>query len=95
MGRGVGWYVLGSSVVSGDEAKVTCCVGGTFEEVRRKKSENGLGRWWVGGISGGWRWHRGSNRVSPRAALAGAGSQEQGLNVQDTSLVLALALRKA
>lgn len=33
--------------------------------------------------------------ASPRGALAGAWSQEQGLNVQDTSLVLALMLRKA
>lgn len=34
-------------------------------------------------------------RASPQGALAGAGSQKQGLNVQDTGLVLALMLRKA
>lgn len=35
------------------------------------------------------------SRASPQGALAGTGSQKQGLNVQDTSLVLALMLRKA
>lgn len=35
------------------------------------------------------------SRASPQGALAGAGSQKQGLNVQDTSLVLVLMLRKA
>lgn len=35
------------------------------------------------------------SKASPRGALAGAGSQKQGLNVQDMSLVLALMLRKA
>lgn len=35
------------------------------------------------------------SRASPRGALAGVGSQKQGLNVQDTGLVLALMLRKA
>lgn len=35
------------------------------------------------------------SRASPQGALAGPGSQKQGLNVQDTSLVLALMLRKA
>lgn len=36
-----------------------------------------------------------SSKASPQGALAGAGSQKQGLNVQDTSLVLVLMLRKA
>jgi len=35
------------------------------------------------------------SRTSPRGVLAGAKSQNQGLNVQDTGLVLALTLRKA
>lgn len=36
-----------------------------------------------------------SSKASPQGALAGAGSQKQGLNVQDMSLVLVLMLRKA
>lgn len=35
------------------------------------------------------------SKTSPQAVLAGAESQNQGLNVQDTSLILVLTLRKA
>lgn len=35
------------------------------------------------------------SRASPQGALAGSKCQKQGLNVQDTGLVLALMLRKA
>lgn len=35
------------------------------------------------------------SRASPQGALAGPGSQKQGLNVQDTGLILVLMLRKA
>lgn len=64
------------------------CVGGGSGG----KSEKGWGGWQkhggtVTGLSG--------SRDSPQGALADAGSQKQGLIVQDTGLVLALMLHKA
>lgn len=50
---------------------------------------------------GGWLRRGGTDtglsgsRASPQGVLASTGSQKQGLNVQDTGLVLALMLRKA
>lgn len=91
----------GLTVVVSHRAKVTCCVGGTLRRQEQKESENGFRKGVVVVVAGAWDaaggccWHQGVTRASPRAALAGAGSQEQGLNVQDKSLVLALALRKA
>lgn len=53
---------------------------------------DGKGRWLSRGVTDT---GLSGSRASPRGALAGAWSQKQGLNVQDTGLVLALMLRKA
>lgn len=60
------------------------CVGG-----RRSRDEKGWGE--LGGRNTGLS----GSKTSPQGVLAGAKSQNQGLNVQDTSLILVLMLRKA
>lgn len=88
--EGGGGWRAGSG--DGGEGNLRGCVGGSRGGKRVRMDEEGAGGR-GGGV--GTSAELNGSRASPRGALAGARSQEQGLNVQDTSLVLALMLRKA